>query len=233
MRRDMAPRDFRQEVGAEFVTFEGRVYESFDLDGRMVFWKRPRLERYHTFFGSIDFGFRNPCAMVVAGETSDGRLDVLEEHYETGLSIDAMFDAADRLHQKFGVRQWWGDAAEPRTISELGARGLPISPSPRTAGGQESFIQHEVRLVSGRLCQSPKIGLRFYGPGCPVSLEEHDSYRYPPVKGEESVTREVPLKKNDHTCNAVQYLCHGVDEWYGNDDWGDSAGDRDSLTVTD
>lgn len=222
-------RTWRQEFLAEFVTFEGRVYETFSPDGAMCFTEPPKMSDYTSFFGGIDFGFRNPTAIVVAGENKDGRIDVLEERYASRLKPEEIVAEVRALQDKYSVRQWWGDAADPRMIDVLQTEDLPVSPSPRGTGGQDTFVQFEIRLVSG-LLEEEEPALRFYAPQTQQCIREHDGYRYPKLK-EGQVERESPLKVDDHTCNAVQYMVHGMHEWYGRGDGITIAGKREAWSM--
>ena len=226
---ELPKRTWDQEYMAKFVTFEGRVYDSFDPDGPMVF---DTLDKslYHTFWGAIDFGFRNPTAIVVSGEDSDSRLDIIDEVYERRLTNPEVIDIVKGKTKEHGVRMWWGDASNPAMIQELEDAGLPVEACPRSSGGQESVVQWEVRLVDGLLQENPP-ALRFYGPGCPEAILEHDGYRYPKKAHADSQENEMPMKINDHSCNAVQYLVHGLRDWYGLGGEPIGGGTRESFNM--
>lgn len=205
-------RIWKQEYLAEFVTFEGRVYENFDPAGPMVFHEMdPSI--YHAHWGGIDFGFRNPCAFVVGAENAESQIDIVDEHYDDRMKTEDIITHVRELTEKYGVRQWWADAANPQMIDELQDAGLPVEASPRSSGGQETFVQHEVRLVDGLLQEDPP-AIRFFEPNTPNCIREHDGYRYAKIR-EGTQEKESPKKVDDHSCNAVQYLIHGLDEWYG------------------
>lgn len=212
-RRDLPARIFRQEYGAEFVSFEGRVYDNFDIQGPMCFHEPPDIKQYHSFWGGIDFGFRNPTVMVVGGETGDGVVDIIDEHYERRMKPGEIVAACMELQAKYGVKQWWADPADPKQIAELQDAGINVEHAPRTTNGETSVVQHEVGLVAALLEQDP-VGLRFYVPNCPETVREHDVYRYPSVR-DGNPSHEMPLKIDDHAPNAVHYMIHGLSEWYG------------------
>ena len=211
--RYLSKRVWDQEYMARFVSFEGRVYDTFDPDGPMVFDKLDR-SRYKTYFGGIDVGFTNPTAMVVAGEDDDGRLDCIEERYERRLRPQQIIDLVVEMTEEYDITQWWVDPAKADIIAELQDLDLPVEAAPSTSGGQESRVQWEVRLTSGRLENPDGPTLRFYKPGMPETIKEHDEYRYPKIRTGAPLT-EKPLKVNDHSCNAVQYMVHGLHRWYG------------------
>lgn len=225
--QELPRRTWQQEYLAKFVTFEGRVYEVFDPDGPWVFNVMPEGP-YKEHFGGIDFGFRNPTAMVVGGEDHDGRIDVVDEVYGTRLGNQDVVDLCRQMTDRYKVRQWWADPAQPAMIKDLQDAGLPVEACPRSSGGQASVVSWEVRLVAGLLEEmregQPAPALRFH-TRCAESIREHDGYRYPSKARAESVEGEQPLKKDDHSCNAVQYMIHGMSEWYGWDAEGAIAGD--------
>ena len=231
---ELPKRTWDQEYLAKFVTFEGRVYEMFDPDGPWVFTGYIKSD-YKEHFGGIDFGYRNPTSMVVGGERTDGELDIVDEVYEKRLSNPEVIDNAKRLQDQYDIRMWWADPSSPAMIEELQSAGLPIEGCPRSSGGQESVVQWEVRLVSGLLEETrdgrPAPALRIRDT-CSMAIKEHDGYRYPKKAREDSPEKEVPLKKNDHSCNAVQYMVHGLSEWYGWDASGaKAAGEREASRL--
>lgn len=212
-------RVWRQEYLAEFVTFEGRVYEMFSPECPAVFRGPLPDFVYREYIGGIDFGFTNPSALVVGGIDRDNRIDIVDEVYQRRMSSGDLIESCRQLTERWRVRMWWADPADPRMISELLAAGLPVEAAPRLAvmqteddalGSTDSLTAYRVRLVSARLeIEEPM--LRFH-EFCAETIREHDVYRYPPVK-EGIPAREVPLKVDDHTCNAVQYLAHGYEQW--------------------
>lgn len=234
--REVPKRTWDQEYLAKFVTFEGRVYEVFDPDGPWVIDQPQAADRYANRWGGIDFGFRNPTAMVVAGEDADGRLDVLEEVHQARLKNPEVVDLCKDLTDRHQVSMWWADPAQPAMIQELQDAGVPVMACPRSSGGQESVVAWEVRLVAGRFEEmrdgQPAPALRIMR-SCTETVREHDGYRYPRARTGEFVASgnsELPLKKDDHSCNAVQYLVHGLHDWYGFDSGGGlAAGTRDSY----
>ena len=91
------------------------------------------------------------------------------------------------------------------------------------------MTQYEVRLVSALLEADPP-ALRFFEPAAPNCILEHDQYRYPQTR-DGVAERENPLKVDDHTCNAVQYLVHGLNDWYGFGQTGMLGGHREAWDL--
>ena len=196
---------YRQEYLAEFVTFEGRVYKSLDIDSRHVF-DQVDLSRYVEFYMGIDFGFRNPTCMVVGGRTRDDELDIVDGIHESGLTAPDVIDQTRRLVKKYNVRRAWADPADPGMIEELKRAQLPVYPCPRATHDLErswvknGIVEVEKRLIADRLrCLR---SLRWW-------TTTMDGYRY--AKGREGAEeKEAPLKVDDHAPDATRYLVVGL-----------------------
>jgi hypothetical protein len=194
---------------AEFITFEGKVYKSFDPAGPCVVHKR---DKYVEYYGGIDFGFRNPTAIGVAGKTKDGTLDLVEEIYETGLVSYQVLAHVKALQNKYGVTRWWADPADPAMIEELKIAGIPISPAPRMKARLESsWVKNGIVEVEKLLIKDPP-ALRFFALGCPMTIKDMDNYRYP-QRREGAQEKEQPLKVDDHGCDMVRYLVVGLKQY--------------------
>jgi len=200
---------FRQEYMAEFVTFEGKVYKSFDPAGPNVFDEGLDLGRYRGgFFGAMDFGFRNPTVLGVAGDDGDDGLDVVDSVYASGMKSPEIIDHSLRLTEEYDIIQWWADPSDPGMIAELQAAGVPVIACPRVKGGLEnSWIKNGISKVESMLSASPP-RLRFYGPNCAGIINDMDLYRYSEVRSG-APEKEAPLKVDDHGCDKVRYLVEG------------------------
>lgn len=196
---------FRQEYLAEFVTFAGRVYKTFDPVGRHVFTDPPG--EYDAYYGGLDFGFRNPMVATVFGE-KDGGLDGVNEVYERGLTPDRVISCVLELQEKYNVEAWWADPSDPAMILALQEAGVPVDPAPRAKGGlEESWVKNGIVEVEKLLCADPPL-LRFYRAGCPCTIQDFDRYRYPEQK-EGAQEKERPLKVDDHGCDSTRYAVVG------------------------
>lgn len=200
---------YRQEYLAEFVTFEGRVYKSLDIDCRHAFDVLD-LARYPEYYGGIDFGFRNPTCMVVGGRTRDDVCDIVDGVHESGLTSQDIISECRRLTDMYSVRRWWADPADPGMIEELRRARIPVFPAPRATGDLErswvknGIIEVEKRLVSDRL--------RYHRP-LRWWAEAMDGYRY--AQGRDGVEeKEAPLKVADHAPDATRYLVVGIHDMH-------------------
>lgn len=210
-RRDTPDWYFRQEYGAEFVTFKGKVYKTFSPEGDAVFGGPIDLSRYPEFWGGIDFGFRNPTAVGVFGLDRDDCMDLIDGLYQRELTTPDLIDALRRLQEIYRVRYWFADPAEPGTIQELRAAGLPVRPAPRVKGDLErSFVKAGIVKVETRLVK----GLLRIHESMADAVWEMDIYRYADER-DGAEPKETPLKVNDHNPDMIRYAVTGVDELHG------------------
>lgn len=220
---------FQQEYDGRFVAFAGRVYQDFDPDGRHIFsiedGPRPA---YIEHWGGIDFGFRNPFAVTVAGETADGCLEFHTEVNKVRLGTDAKVAEIQALQERYPVRRYFADPEDPATIYDLQRAGLPVYPCPRAEGPMESWIINGVALVEARMKAEPP-AILFSAEGCPDTIATLDSYHYPEEKENKRVL-EVPVKDADHLPDSVRYLVVGVADWQsGRGQMGKAAGTREAY----
>jgi hypothetical protein len=212
-RRELPDWVFRQEYGAEFVAFEGKVYKAFSPECPLVLRGDPDLTQYKRYWGGIDFGFANPTAMVLAGEDEENRLDLVTGFYQAGLTSPEIVERCVKIHQDYRMERLWCDSASPDPIAQLRSAGVPaIGVSKATNSTERSsimagIIKVETRMVNGRL--------RFWMDHLPPEvIEETDGYSYPPTRDDREV-KEVPLKVRDHAPDALRYLVMGYDDLHG------------------
>lgn len=94
-----------------------------DADGRARIDTRREGEiRVDWFFGSIDWGFRNPGVFQVWAVDGEGRLYRVAEEYHTAWVFDVWADRIEELVKLYGVQAIVADPAEPRSIEMLNDR---------------------------------------------------------------------------------------------------------------
>ena len=201
---------YRQEYLAEFMTFAGKVYKSFSAESDAVFTLES-LATYREYWGGIDFGYRNPTAVVVGGLDRDDRLDIVDGLYQREMTTPELADVLLRLQDEYEVSRWFADPADPGGIQELRSAGLPVVGAPRVKGEvdrsyiKSGIVKVETRLVTGRLRVADHLA---------AHIRELEMYRYPDGRsgGEE---KETPLKVDDHVADALRYMVVGLDQLRG------------------
>ena len=177
-------RFYEQEVLGKFVQFEGRVYPWFDRATHVVDDVPENIGRV---FYAVDWGFRGPAAMLAIAETRTGEIVVLEEFYESRMTVNELVRIAEDMQQRWMPGPFYCDSAEPASIEEFQRAGLDAQPAVKdvTPGIQK------VTSLQGEL---------FVHASCQNLINEFGMYRY--QDGDEN---EDPVKMNDHALDALRY----------------------------
>lgn len=199
----------RQELGGEFVTFEGMVYDEWAADNETDTEPDPALPIELAF----DDGYIDPRAILFIQRNSTGVLVWDELYHSRHLGHVCVGEVLDVLGSRFGWRNVRGqrtpvvmpslaigspEAIELREYmrrSDIAARGA----SHRIVDG----IQVVRRLVhDGNGVRSLRVHRR-----CVNLLREiREGYQYPPG-GRTRRDEEQPLDKDNHACDALRYWC--------------------------
>jgi hypothetical protein len=139
----------------------------------------------------LDFGWRNPSAVIAVGFDGDNRAYVLDEVYATQLSEEALIMEIRQLQERWGESTLWCDSSEPRTIASLQHAGLD-------ARGNKSKREDGIREIGGRLKDAGDGRRRLYvSPDCVNLIEELQLY-------------DPEKKEHDHAVDALRYAVMGA-----------------------
>lgn len=206
-RANMDPVRFRREYEASFDAFVGQVYE---LDeARHRFAGPVGRSQYKRVIAGYDWGRHSPGCLVVVGERH-GRegYDVVAEVYESGLLPDSWVGRIKAACATWGIATIWCDPSTP-ILPLFRDRGLPV---------QENAIKSVVegievvaRFATARGSEPPRLRVH---ASCANTWRELTGYRWQ----EQAAGRgDVPLKKDDHACDALRYAiasdARGVGVW--------------------
>lgn len=206
MSSDMTEEKFKQEIGAEFTEFVGRVFKNWDED---VHVKPLKHNPAWPTFAAVDYGWSNPFVWLVVQVDPWDNVYVLDEYYERHKMID---DIPDELKSRGLVpstmRGFFPDPASPGDTAVL-ERELRI----KAQGGTGGEVKDRIDLIRRWLRPYPeflpdehpdkKPRLFVDSRNCPNFLREFDAYRYPENKSEQTNEAELPMKKDDHTPEAL------------------------------
>lgn len=214
MMLDLATEEFNQEVAADFTEFAGRVFKDFDEDVHVGdFEYDPASKTY----AACDYGFTDPFVWLLIQEDWQGNVTVLDEVYETGLTID---DAARRITQAnlapSSIIEFYPDPGRPDDTMAL-ERHLLLRANRNTGGDLDVRLRY-IRAglkVPGRLLHLPeghperqpklKINRR-----CTNTIREMLDYRYPKRRaGMSTKTRNMPLDEDNHCPEALGRFYRG------------------------
>ena len=227
---------FKQEIAADFTEFAGRVFKEFDDEYHV---RDLHFDPARKTYAAVDYGFTNPFVWLYIQEDLWGNVYVLDEIYETGLSID---DAA-RLVVERGLHhhviQFFPDPAEPGDTLAL-ERHLRLGAN-RDTGGElklrlryirEALRDRNPHLPDGHIDRHPKL---MVDRRCTNFIREFNDYRYPRLlKDQEKLNPtnpgDLPLKKDDHTPEALGRFYRGRYGPTGDDQGGRSKVARSTLS---
>lgn len=212
MMLDMTETTFNQEIAALFTEFAGRVFQEFDEEIHVADLEYQRSPSWQTY-AAVDYGFTNPNVWLLLQVGPWGEIHVLDEVYETGLTIKEFGEEILRrgLAPRDIVR-FYPDPASPgssRELSEL----LKVRYATAGTGGELSDRLEAIRAVlkpqpahlpAGHPEKRPDLMI---DRKCVNTIREFNDYRYPKTQDEARQAGrnapELPMKKDDHTPEAL------------------------------
>lgn len=177
---------FAQEYMADFRKVEGLVYPEFSREKHIVeVVPTHRVDRVL----AIDFGYTNPAAILTIDIDEQGVFWVVQEYYKSGkVNIELIEYAKSQLSNAV-----YPDPAEPDRIEEMRRHGLNIRE-----------VSKDIPNGINKLRELFKAGKVKVHYSCSNLISELETYHYPDKK-EDKNPYEVPVKENDHACDALRY----------------------------
>ena len=192
-RRILDSRRFKMKYMGKFGSMEGLVYENVNYCKSHVL---PAGTRY---FAGIDWGYTNPCAIVIRALTPEGLHYRIAEFYKSQMTMDEVVKVCQQRRQIYDIELFIGDPSAPANIEALNRGGVPC------IGGN-----NEVRLgidQQSRLFKESKFFI--FEDDNPLGKDEYSTYHYPTPKEfkvDEDHKEPDPVKSNDHGCDADRYV---------------------------
>ena len=184
-RMQMTDDRFSQEYLADFRKTEGLVYKEFNREIHVVdVVPQFRTERLL----GVDFGYTNPAAVLTIDIDNLGNYWITEEWYRTGkTNIEIIEYCKSKLSNSV-----YPDPAEPDRIEEMKRHGL------NTRDVSKDVIAGIDKVRE--LFKANKIKIH---KSCINLINELETYSYP--EGKTGKPNEIPIKENDHACDALRY----------------------------
>ena len=180
-----AGRFAEQELGGEFVAFEGLVYPAFSRPANV---RQVECDGWRTAL-AVDVGTRNPTCVLTLRFASDGRVHVERELYRRGMSSEEIVDAIAAEV----------DRANPDTVLlDPSANDYILSLQRRGYAARKA--NNDVAFGIGRVTTAIADGMTV-DPGCVNLIAEFESYRYPDGRQHD----DRPVKEGDHAMDALRY----------------------------
>ena len=154
--------------------------------------------RYFEYYvAGVDWGWNNPACFLLAG-IYDGEVYVLGEVYKAEMTTSEFLENIQNLLGSLDLRfdqveSVYADSADPESIEVFCRNGL------NTYGS--------VKNVKAKIDTTRETKIHV-SPNCVNLIRELPMYSW--KKNKDGELLEEPVKKDDHSIDALCYLCYGV-----------------------
>lgn len=176
---------YNKFVLGHWVALEKGIYK-FD---RALHIKERNEGEFYKYILGIDFGFTNPCAIVLLGIDGDNNAHLIEEQKETGLLISKIVQLCERYHKMEPLVVV--DPSAPALIAQFESAGFNVKKADNSV--DDGIARMQDYLYRGKFTVSVK---------CTEFLKEVENYIYDD-KGK-------PVKINDHILDATRYAINEI-----------------------
>jgi hypothetical protein len=199
---------FAQEYMADFRKFTGLVFKEFQREIHVI--EPIDIPGSWNIYRGFDFGSTNPTACLWIAVDGDNNWYIVDEHYQTGQTIDHHAGVINSHPLSSRVTKSWGDPSGAQWISEFKQRGIYITPANKESGQNfNSWVRFGIEKIAEKLKKLPGLKPKlFVCNNCVNTIREFETYRW----REKSVTQaqdlnepDVPEKANDHAMDALRY----------------------------
>ena len=176
-----------RDIWGRWVSAEGVVYPDFDHEKH---YTDAKDYEYIKYFAGVDWGYEHYGSIVVLGETTDGKVVLVEEVAKRHKEIDYWSEEAKRLKEKYGNICFYCDTARTEHIDRLRRDGIKaVYANKAVLSGIEEVAK---RFKTGNLLIDKKVK-RF--------KEEINMYVWNERTGE-------PVKQYDDVLDAIRYAIY-------------------------
>lgn len=213
----LKPHEREARAHGKFVEIGGLIYgpEVFSTKNILKPFLPPK-EWMHV--AGMDHGLANPTAWLWAAIDPLGRIVVYDEYYQSGKIVAYHAGRVHEINQNH-------DRIPDYYIGDPSIRNR--DPLREASSVQIEYINHGIPIIPGNNDVKAGIDLvtnKFVGAGdppnnvpylyftanCVEAIREHSRYRWDKWASrranEEKNKKEEPVKKDDHTCDALRYL---------------------------
>lgn len=187
----MDARTFRRRYCGLLEKMEGLVYDDFMPPLHCI---EPREIEFKEVIAGIDWGFNHPTAVAIIGVDRDDCFYLIDEYYKTGKITSEIIEKLKFYQDKYKVRFWYPDPAEPDRLEEMKQAGL----FPREVNKGKGSVSLGIDKVRALIKQNR---FKVFNT-CKYTLEELNLYCYPDdIDG----AKEEPIKENDDLMDSIRY----------------------------
>jgi len=195
------PTVFRQEYEASFEQMAGSVYPMFRRETHSC--KARGIDEDWDRIVGLDWGSRNPTAIVFAAVNPTGQILVYDFWTQGGLTVSQWADKLKNREDFEQINAWVIDPSALAQAREFGQYGIYFtSYNPETLK-KLNDVTIGINLVSQYFLEG-KIKIFDH---CDVLIQQLEQYQWEPSQSRfGSDSRPKPLKKDDHGPDALRYL---------------------------
>lgn len=198
LRRKYSEQFAKQELGAQFVAFEGLVYEKFVPS--MIIDPVTTFPEGGEVLGGVDAGYSDPFVHLWIIKHKN-KYYVVDEHYQAKQTMEQHAGAIERGYLNKKLIRRWMDPSAAQASADLASLGINSFPA-------KNDIQAGINAVSRCIEE----GRLFISRNCVRTLGEIGMYSYPD-KGSKN-KGEVPVDAWNHAMDALRYVIY-AEEGYG------------------
>lgn len=187
----MDERTFRRRYCGLLERMEGLVYGDFMTTLHTC---REKEIKFKEVIAGIDWGFTHPAAVAVIGIDNDNCFYLIDEYYQAGKTTAEIIEKLKFFRDKYKVRFWYPDPAEPDRLKEMEQAGL----FPREVNKGKGSVSLGIDKVRELIKQNR---FKVFEKN-KYTLEEFSLYCYP---NENNTISEDPIKENDDLMDAIRY----------------------------
>lgn len=207
---DVTEASFNQEIGADFTEFVGRVFKGFDEEEHV---RDLVFDPSWITVAGVDYGFTNPNVWLLIQVGPWGQIHVLDELYEPGLTASEFAEeVVARGLAPTGLRTFYPDPASPGDTRQM-EKTLRVRAAEHTGGELKHRIDAIAKALKARRADpndpNEEIPQLLIDRKCRNTIREFLDYRYPEDKSELREAPELPLKRDDHTPEALGRFFRG------------------------
>jgi hypothetical protein len=210
LEKTTVPEWFMQEIGADFASFVGKIYEEFDESTHVkTFPYNPAWPNYIAF----DWGFVNPLAAIEFQVDPWDNIWVWREHYASYMTLEEHLAILKNRPQPPGYRidMAFGDAADPEAAAYVTQHFVPCLAEPDAKKNWREGIDlvktfMKMRQIGeadeyGTPLEAPKFFVHF---NCKNMIREFNNYRAAEGTSAKNA-KEIAQGVDDHTLDALRY----------------------------
>ena len=176
----------------KWVGSEGLIFDTFGLPDHV----RPCADKIGRVVVGVDYGVRNPFAALRGVLDGDGVLWITAEQYGKELTEQPMIAAIKSVAR-----------GHERVVIDPSAAGLKLAAT--GAGLSVKDADNSVLWGIDVARQRFADGRCFVDPTCVNLIRELQGYEWA-----DNDKKDVPVKENDHACDALRYLTAYLDTGY-------------------